>query len=293
MPRNDFEPPDLVNIVLAASLGLVALVIAIVAAVTGSAVLAIVIGAIALVLAGVTVWLSMARKRLNRALATAREDVARLESRLDEKSRDAVPAPSVETEPAEPRPTDARPTDARPTDATVAATEPSGENRLAAEMMSTPAPSDLSDPDTGLLGEQYFHITLDSRVAAARRHLRPLSLILIDAIRGLDGEMPHNAEPTVVADIIVHTLRDADIVCRLSDGRFALVLEDTPENGAIWTVERIRRRVNEALDDVTVWAGVACYPAHGFDGPEVLEQARKAVSAARDWRQDRTEVAES
>ena len=286
MPRNDFEPPDLVNIVLAAALGLVALAIAIVAAVTGSAVLAIVIGAIALVLAGVTVWLSMARKRLNRALATAREDVARLESRLDEKAKDdAGSTPTVDTRPSEARPT--------VTDATVAATEPSGENRLAAEMMSTPAPTDLSDPDTGLLGEQYFHITLDSRVAAARRHLRPLSLILIDAIRGLDGEMPHNAEPTVVADIIVHTLRDADIVCRLSDGRFALVLEDTPENGAIWTVERIRRRVNEALDEVTVWAGVACYPAHGFDGPEVLEQARKAVSAARDWRQDRTEVAES
>jgi len=97
----------------------------------------------------------------------------------------------------------------------------------------------------------------------------------------------------VVAGIVVETLRDADIVCRLNDGRFALILEDTPENGAIWTVERIRRRINEEFENATVWAGVACYPAHGFDGPEVLDQARKAVSSARDWHQDRTEVAES
>ena len=89
------------------------------------------------------------------------------------------------------------------------------------------------------------------------------------------------------------TLRDADTLCRLQSGRFAILLEDTPENGAIWTVERIRRRLGEQLDDVTVWAGIACYPANGFDGPEVLDRAREALSQAREWRQDRTEVADT
>lgn len=153
--------------------------------------------------------------------------------------------------------------------------------------------SELIDSLTGLLGESYFTHALNGRVAAARRHLRPLALILMDVIEGAPSKNPTHADPKVVADIAQSTLRDADTLCRLADGRFAMILEDTPENGAIWTVERIRRRINERLNDTTAWAGVACYPAHGFDGPEVLAQARRAITAARDWQQDRTEVAES
>ena len=38
------------------------------------------------------------------------------------------------------------------------------------------------------------------------------------------------------------TVREADIACRLDGDRcFGMVLEDTPENGAVWTVERFRR----------------------------------------------------
>lgn len=86
-------------------------------------------------------------------------------------------------------------------------------------------------------------------------------------------------------------MRDADTACRMDDGRFALVLEDTPENGAIWTVERVRRRLAEAAPGQTLWAGVACYPAHAFDSDEILAQTEQALQAAREWRQDRIEVA--
>jgi D-serine deaminase-like pyridoxal phosphate-dependent protein len=43
--------------------------------------------------------------------------------------------------------------------------------------------------------------------------------------------------------------------------------------------------------DLTMWAGVACYPAHAFDSGQIVEQAQRALTAARDWRQDRIEVA--
>jgi len=152
--------------------------------------------------------------------------------------------------------------------------------------------SDLADPDTGLLGERYFVITLEARVAAARRHLRPLALILLEAVHDPTGSAP-SIDATIAADVVRETLRDADTLCRLHNGRYAILLEDTPENGAIWTVERIRRRLGEQLDDVTVWAGIACYPANGFDGPEVLDRAREALDQAREWRQDRTEVADT
>jgi GGDEF domain-containing protein len=152
--------------------------------------------------------------------------------------------------------------------------------------------SDLADPATGLLGERYFVITLEARIAAARRHLRPLALILLEAVHDPAGTAPP-IDAAVAADVARETLRDADTLCRPHNGRYAILLEDTPENGAIWTVERIRRRLGEQLDDVTVWAGIACYPANGFDGPEVLDRAREALEQAREWRQDRTEVADT
>lgn len=152
--------------------------------------------------------------------------------------------------------------------------------------------SDLADSETGLLGERYFVVTLEARVAAARRHLRPLALVLIDAARTNEDD-PQSLETRTTAEIIRETLRDADTLCRLFNGQFAILLEDTPENGAIWTVERIRRRLTEQVEDTTVWAGIACYPANGFDGPEVLDRARSALASAQEWRQDRTEVAEA
>jgi GGDEF domain-containing protein len=94
-----------------------------------------------------------------------------------------------------------------------------------------------------------------------------------------------------VAESISATIRDADTACRMADGRFGLVLEDTPENGAIWTVERVRRRLVLENDGLTLWAGVACYPAHAFTPDTVLDQAERALEAAREWRQDRIEVA--
>ena len=56
---------------------------------------------------------------------------------------------------------------------------------------------------------------------------------------------------------------------------YALVLEDTSENGAIWTVERIRRHMTASAPGLIMWAGVACYPAHGFTTDEILAAAAR------------------
>jgi len=149
----------------------------------------------------------------------------------------------------------------------------------------------LTDHSTGLFSQEYFDVALDARLSAARRHLRPVAVVLIEVVEGLADGSPRTAAPRTVADSISATIRDADTACRMTDGRFGLVLEDTPENGAIWTVERIRRHLAGVSTGLTLWAGVACYPAHAFDADEILTQADTALIAAREWRQDRIEVA--
>ncbi len=162
---------------------------------------------------------------------------------------------------------------------------------------STPAPlpdassNTLTDQSTGLFSQEYFDVALDARLSAARRHLRPVALVLLEVVEGLADGSPRPAAPRTVADSISATIRDADTACRMTDGRFGLVLEDTPENGAIWTVERIRRHLAGVSTGLTLWAGVACYPAHAFDAGEILTQADTALTSAREWRQDRIEVA--
>ena len=60
---------------------------------------------------------------------------------------------------------------------------------------------------------------------------------------------------------------------------------------AIWTMERIRRCLAEHHPSLTLWAGVACYPAHAFDVGAIIDRADVALTAAQDWHQDRIEVA--
>ncbi len=149
----------------------------------------------------------------------------------------------------------------------------------------------LTDGSTGLFSESFFNVAIESRIAAARRHLRPVAVVLLEVVEGLPDTDPFEADAELVAEAVRITLREADTACRLRNGYFALLLEDTPENGAIWTVERIRRQILTTRSGFTLWAGVACYPAHAFGVNEIMEAAETALESAREWRQDRIEVA--
>lgn len=151
--------------------------------------------------------------------------------------------------------------------------------------------SAITDPDTGLYTETYFRAAVEARVAAARRHLRPVAVVLMEVTKAEGTEGRTQADPQLVSDYVSATLRESDTACRTSKGLYALVLEDTPENGAVWTVERIRRRMAEENESLTLWAGIACYPAHAFEVRDLVGKASEALEAATEWHQDRIEVA--
>lgn len=141
----------------------------------------------------------------------------------------------------------------------------------------------LRDVDTGLLNEAYFRAALPNRVATARRVLRPVSVAVL-------AVGPAETTPAV-AHALQDTLRDSDTACRLADGRFALLLEDTPEEGAVWTLQRLRQVLAEQGHDVVLWGGVAAYPAHALESADLMRLAEEALTVARRWATDRIEVA--
>lgn len=149
----------------------------------------------------------------------------------------------------------------------------------------------LTDEVTGLLAEGWFVVALESRIAAARRNLRPVAVVVIEVVTGLDEGAPIPLDPRRVTAAVTATIREADEAFRLRDGVFALLLEDTTDTGATWSAERVRLAVSQIEPGAVMWAGVACYPAHGLTTEEVLDRADVALDTAREWRQHRIEVA--
>lgn len=141
----------------------------------------------------------------------------------------------------------------------------------------------LRDLDTGLLNDDYFRAALPNRVATARRVLRPISVVVL----AVD---PEEAVPAV-GYALLDTLRDSDTACRLDDGRFALLLEDTPEDGAVWTLQRLRQLLAGQGVAVQLWGGVAAYPAHALEPGDLLALAEGALESARRGEEGRVEVA--
>ncbi len=154
----------------------------------------------------------------------------------------------------------------------------------------------LRDPETGLLNASYFRAALPNRVATARRVLRPISVALL-CLGDSAGRRVRASEGVAqqVAFGLLDTLRESDTPCRLDDGGFGLILEDTPEDGAVWTVERMRRLLTGGgpapNPDLTLWAGIACYPAHALEAHDILAKAELALAVATEWPQSRIEVA--
>lgn len=139
-----------------------------------------------------------------------------------------------------------------------------------------------------LLDVDYLSASLRGRVAVARRALRPLSVVHIMILGGQDGG-PVPAE--LIAAAAEATLRESDIVGRTRDGIYVVVLEDTGEDGAAWTTERLRRHIAGTIGPQRFQAGVASYPSHGLDAESVDASAARALAAAQEWDRDRIEVA--
>lgn len=149
----------------------------------------------------------------------------------------------------------------------------------------------LLDPVTGLFTQSFFETSLPKRVSAARRGLRPLSVAAITVVVGQPADQALTANPTVVAQAMTEVFRDADTIAVTDDGLFIVLLEDTPEAGAVWTLERLRRHLSAQDPGHTMWAGVSCYPAYSFEASGLISQARSALNGARHWQQDRIEIA--
>lgn len=151
----------------------------------------------------------------------------------------------------------------------------------------------LLEPSSGLFAQPFFLAVLSWRVIACRRVLRPLAFVQLEVVDGLPDGPALVSDPRMVTAMVRQTLRTSDIASRLGDGTYGLLLEDTPEDGAVWAVERLRRSLATRPGGRVLRAGVACYPGQALTPTDIVLATQSAFARAREWPQDRIEVAPS
>ena len=141
----------------------------------------------------------------------------------------------------------------------------------------------VSDPLTGLHNRRYLMDRLTQEMQRADRHNEPLAFAMID----LDGFKPINDQfghvvgdkvLRAVGNAVARCVRVSDIAARYGGDEFAIILPQTPPEGAMRVVERVLRSISElqlqdengAAVKVTASLGLAYYPADDIETPEDL-----------------------
>ena len=120
-------------------------------------------------------------------------------------------------------------------------------------------------------------------MAAARRHLWPTTVLLLELGLTDDAELTGDEGVVEFAGLLRQTLRQSDVACRLDDTTFGVILEDTAETGGVWSAERLQLVLTKRVPSVRrMAAGVASYPTHGLAADTILGRAREALARAHE-----------
>jgi diguanylate cyclase (GGDEF)-like protein len=152
----------------------------------------------------------------------------------------------------------------------------------------------ITDPLTGLFNRKHLMETLAAEVIRSLRHKHSFALLIIDIdhfkrINDTYGHQKGDEVLRCLAQAFQKSIRDCDFVARYGGEEFIILLPETGHQGAIEAAERIRTRagkesvgLEEGSISATVSIGISLFPDDGADVKTVIQQADKALYAAKD-----------
>jgi diguanylate cyclase (GGDEF)-like protein len=149
-----------------------------------------------------------------------------------------------------------------------------------------PAFRDGIDASTGLPGEAFWRLMLSTESARGTRYGRVATVVLVSVV-GLDHLArecgPDVADVTVtrLAKLLRSGARRSDVVARLGEGRFGVLLTETAEVAAINMVERVRDRCERELSGLRPGVHVAFGWASPHGSGTLLRSATTAEARLR------------
>jgi diguanylate cyclase (GGDEF)-like protein len=156
----------------------------------------------------------------------------------------------------------------------------------------------LQDPLTGLFNRRHFEERLSSELAAAQRHGRALSLLLVDVdhfknVNDQYGHLAGDEALKMVAFVLRGAIRKEDVLARYGGEEFVVLARETALQGGRALAERIRRAVERSRCawqgrdlgltvsiGVTISVGLTEFVI-GKSDRELLESADRALYLAK------------
>jgi diguanylate cyclase (GGDEF)-like protein len=146
------------------------------------------------------------------------------------------------------------------------------------------------DALTGLPDAGAFHAVLGAELARTRRHGVPLGLAFVDldhfgALNARYGRPAGDAVLCEIALVLRLALRESDVLARVGDDQFAVLLPETD----LAPARRVAERLRHALEDhrfarvgrVTASIGVTASPRGGLESVELLAGGDRALAMAK------------
>ena len=132
----------------------------------------------------------------------------------------------------------------------------------------------ITDSLTGLLNRRYFQERISEEIERSRRHVLPLSLIIIDiddfkAINDSYGHMAGDEALKILARCLRNCIRTIDVAARYGGEEFTMILPQTSKSDALVIADRVCKEVRK-LDlplqretlrtSLSVSVGLATFP---------------------------------
>ena len=163
--------------------------------------------------------------------------------------------------------------------------------------------SSLTDSLTGLYNYGYFMKELERELHRADRYGGSVTLVMfdIDHFKLFNDRYGHNAGNEAlkaVAAMLKRQKRESDIVARFGGEEFVIILPGD-ETAGIETATRLRRAISQikipsgggATTEITVSAGVCCYPKGAASKQELLDRVDQLLYVSKKSGRDRVSVA--
>lgn len=151
----------------------------------------------------------------------------------------------------------------------------------------------IRDPLTNLFNRRFLNEFMERELAQARRNQKPLAVVMLDLdhFKQLNDQYGHQTGDKVIEMVAKHLLRQSrrtDILFRFGGEEFLVILPNTTAAQAKHLAENWRVHVEQSqvfakhqAVNITLSAGVACYPEHGTTAFNLIQTADEALYQAK------------
>ncbi|WP_052452169.1 sensor domain-containing diguanylate cyclase [Noviherbaspirillum autotrophicum] len=155
----------------------------------------------------------------------------------------------------------------------------------------------MRDGLTGLFNRRFMEESLSREMRNARRTKSPVAIVMIDIdhFKRFNDTFGHAAGDTLLREVgkmLQRQMRGGDLACRYGGEEFTIILPATSLHNAADLAEKLRDSARhlrvtmdgQALGQITISLGVACFPEHGDTWEAVLHAADIALMQAKHTR---------